>query len=296
MQISQHTPPRAKQLRANARKALAGQWVIAVLVTVLAALLGATVSGVFPTANINISISGSPSDLVDLLKQLEETVGSTEIITDGIWSGIGTVVAMIVGTAGAIWNELMQNPKEFLTLIAPILAILALFFAVAMAIKLFHFVLGGVIDLGLCRFRLALVDGQKGKVSMLFSAFDRLFFRALWLRILRGLYVFLWSLLFIIPGIIAAYRYSMANYALAENPEMRASDALRESARMMVGNKWRLFCLRLSFLGWHVLSVLTAGLLGLGVAPYLGQAEACFYHEVSGRAKIREMVEGLEVI
>ena len=70
------------------------------------------------------------------------------------------------------------------------------------------------------------------------------------LGILTMIFTFLWSLLFIIPGIIKAYAYSMTTYILADNPNMKAMDALRESERMMQGHKWELFCLHLSYIGW----------------------------------------------
>ena len=102
--------------------------------------------------------------------------------------------------------------------------------------------------------------------------------------------------MFIIPGLIAAYRYAMADYALCENSEMGVRDALRESSRMMKGNKWKLFCLELSFIGWRILSIFTFGVGQLFLAPYVGQAVAAFYHHVSGRAAVREMVEELAEI
>ena len=87
--------------------------------------------------------------------------------------------------------------------------------------------------------------------------------------------------------IVAEHRYAMADFILAENPGCTATDALRQSAIMMKGNKWRLFCLRLSFLGWILLGALTGGLLYIWMNPYLYQTEAAFYHEISGREAIR---------
>lgn len=88
------------------------------------------------------------------------------------------------------------------------------------------------------------------EVSTLFSAFPSLG-KALWLNILIGVFTFLWSLLFYIPGIIKALSYSMANYILADNPEMTAREALRESKIIMHGHKWELFVLNLSFILWN---------------------------------------------
>lgn len=88
-------------------------------------------------------------------------------------------------------------------------------------------------------------------------------------------------------------RYVMANYVLMENPEVGALGALRESHRMMKGNKWRYFCLQCSFIGWHILAVLALGIGGIFLAPYIEQANTEFYHETSGRASVREAVVGL---
>ncbi|MCR5417583.1 MAG: DUF975 family protein [Lachnospiraceae bacterium] len=86
---------------------------------------------------------------------------------------------------------------------------------------------------------------------------------------LEGLYEFLWSLLFIIPGIIKAYEYRMIVYILAENPEVSTKEAFALSKEMMMGNKWNAFVLDLSFIGWHLLGILTCGILEIFyVAPY----------------------------
>ena len=73
------------------------------------------------------------------------------------------------------------------------------------------------------------------------------------MNFLMGLYTLLWTLLFIIPGLIKTYSYAMTPYILAENPGMTATDAITESRRIMDGNKWRLFCLGFSFIGWGLL-------------------------------------------
>lgn len=103
------------------------------------------------------------------------------------------------------------------------------------------------------------------------------------------------SSLLILLTLPISLRYVMASYVLAENPQMGARDALRESGRMMKGNRWRYFCLQLSFTGWVLLASIT-GIGAIFLAPYMEQAYTEFYHEVSGRAAIREAVEELSVI
>ena len=93
-------------------------------------------------------------------------------------------------------------------------------------------------------------------------------------------YIIGWALLFIIPGLIAAYRYQLTGYILAENPEMGANDAITRSKELMKGNKWRLFCLDFSFIGWDILSAFTLGIGDLWLTPYRSAAAAAFYREL----------------
>ena len=101
---------------------------------------------------------------------------------------------------------------------------------------------------------------------------------------MQWLYVFAWSLLFIIPGIIAGYSYAMTRYILAERPELTAQEALEHSRTMMAGNRWRLFCLQLSFIGWDILAALTLGIGNLWLNPYKQAATAAFYRDVCSMA------------
>jgi len=161
-----------------------------------------------------------------------------------------------------------------------ILAFLIAFLAVLVIWALFAFVVGGAVTLGYCRFNVNLIQGTDPKFADLFSRMG-LFWKALGLRIMMFIFIFLWTLLFIIPGIIASYRYSMAYYIMEENPSIGIIEAITKSKEMMVGNKWRLFCLQISFIGWFFLSILTCGIGFLWLAPYYYAAEAAFYLEIS---------------
>ena len=102
---------------------------------------------------------------------------------------------------------------------------------------------------------------------------------------LRGLYTTLWTLLFIIPGIIKAFAWVLVPYILAEKPDMKAKEALALSAKMMKGNKWKLCVLSFSFTGWFILDVLTLGLLDIFyVGPYFRLTLAEFYHALKDEA------------
>ena len=121
-----------------------------------------------------------------------------------------------------------------------------------------------------------MVRNEKLEVGDAFSGFN-FFGKALWLTILISFFTYLWSLLFVVPGIIKSYAYSMAPYILAENPNMTAREALNESKRITDGYKGDLFVLQLSFLGWDLLAGLTMGLLYIWLAPYKNATQGNYY-------------------
>jgi len=106
------------------------------------------------------------------------------------------------------------------------------------------------------------------------------YFRNVWGIFLMSLFINLWALLLIIPGFIKMYAYSMTPYILVDHPELSANQAINMSRRMMKGHKFDLFFLHLSFIGWGILSVLTAGVGLLWLVPYMNTTQAAFYQEV----------------
>ena len=103
-----------------------------------------------------------------------------------------------------------------------------------------------------------------------------MFFRVLILHILMAVFVALWSCLFVVPGIIAAYRYRQAIYLLIEYPEKSPMQCIRESKTMMKGHKWELFVFDLSFIGWALL-VMLIGPVTVWVTPYANTARMLYY-------------------
>ncbi|MDO5400169.1 MAG: DUF975 family protein [Eubacteriales bacterium] len=173
-------------------------------------------------------------------------------------------------------NVLRQMPLEIRLLFIRLAAI-------ASMLALVQFIIGGVVRQGYCQFLLDLHDGREPRVNTLFSKFDR-FGDGFVLMLLQGIYIALWSLLFVIPGIIAAYRYAMAPYIMLEHPGMRPSEAIRASKAMMDGHKGQLFCLGLSFIGWGILCIFTLGIGYLWLNPYVNAAYTAFYREISKEA------------
>lgn len=105
--------------------------------------------------------------------------------------------------------------------------------------------------------------------SELAHVFSNGYLNTVKIMFLKNLYIFGWTLLFIIPGIIKSYEYMMVPYLLAENPKMSSSEAFARSKSMMNGNKWNAFVLSLSFFGWELLSIFTCGIVGIfWVNPY----------------------------
>lgn len=142
-----------------------------------------------------------------------------------------------------------------------------------------RFIIGSFVGVGYARFNLNLIDGRDAGFDSLFAYFSYWKTAAV-TKLLRFLYIFLWSLLLIIPGIIASYSYAMTDYILAENPNLSPSTAIEKSKAMMSGNRWRLFCLHFSFIGWDILASITFGIGYLWLTPYKQAATAAFYRDV----------------
>lgn len=104
--------------------------------------------------------------------------------------------------------------------------------------------------------------------------------RVVWGMFLVGIFETLWTLLFIIPGLIKSFAYALTPYILVDNPELSANDAINLSQKMMKGHKFDLFWLILSFIGWMILAVLTAGIGIFWLVPYMYTSMAAFYQDV----------------
>jgi len=146
------------------------------------------------------------------------------------------------------------------------------------------FIIGGVLQLGYADFLLKQHDGKETSFNDLFSQFER-FGTGFAQRFLRGLYVALWSLLFIIPGIIKEYSYAMTPFILAENPNLTASQAIKISEELMDGHKADLFILSLTFIGWYILAMLTLNLGNIALNPYKNAAYAAFYRQIQAEKR-----------
>jgi hypothetical protein len=134
-----------------------------------------------------------------------------------------------------------------------------------------------MLSAGLTIYLLNISRMKQASFGNLFDSFG-MFFRILWLNILMGIFVFLWTLLFIIPGIVALYRYRQALYLLLDNPHMTAFECITASKQLMRGRKGELFVLDLSFIGWWILTMIP--FVSLWVTPYAGVTYANYYNRL----------------
>ena len=238
--------PRAADLRRQAWNSLAGRWGLAIGTFLVASLLGGA--------------SGLSFDLTSIF----DTSSSSDVTAD------------ISNADITSFSELFELYSEMIT---PILSILMIGVVIGVVIGIAMFLLGSIVNVGYSKFNLNIIDLKRTELAEIFSFFKH-WSTAVLTGLLKALYTFLWTLLFIVPGIIAVYRYSMTSYILAEKPNLTPDEALAESKRIMQGNKWRLFCLNLSFIGWDILCVLTLGILSFWVGPYKNAATAAFYRSI----------------
>lgn len=207
--------------------------------------------------------------------------------------GISVAAAFVAAIFGAliISSGNLVQITEKIAEEAPdrIASVLLLLLSAASTISLVQLILGGVVQLGYSKFLLSQHDGREYEVKDLFSQFDR--FGVGFLQLfLRNLFVALWTLLLVIPGIIKSLSYAMTPFILADHPELTAKQAIRRSMELMDGHKGELFILGLTFIGWELLNGLTLGIGSLWLNPYKNAAYAAFYREITG-AKRETYVE-----
>ena len=153
--------------------------------------------------------------------------------------------------------------------------------AILHLIGLVLFILALPLTWGYQTLFLGAVRGGDATAKDMFEGYNKeLFSRVLTTTLLYYVYVFLWSLLLLIPGCIKSYSYAMTPYILKDNPEMKNNAAIEESMRMMDGHKLELFLLDLSFIGWAILSILTCCIGFLWLAPYMNMARVNFYEDL----------------
>lgn len=146
---------------------------------------------------------------------------------------------------------------------------------------------GGALYMGLAMVTVDVDKGKKADVVTLFNGFKD-FLKVFLLYLINEIFIFLWSLLFIIPGIIKALSYSMCYFILNDNPDITYDEARNRSVEMMKGNKGKLFRIYLSFIGWYILSLFTFGILLLFTRPYVRMTVYQFYKSIAPKQETND--------
>jgi len=148
-------------------------------------------------------------------------------------------------------------------------------------------IITGPLMLGVYMFFIKISRNQDVELSEMFNGFQN-FANALVTYLLMAVFVLLWMLLLIVPGIIKAFAYSMTFMILAEKPETAPMEALRESEKMMKGFKMKLFLLSLRFFGWALLCILTLGIGFLWLMPYMYVSFVKFYDDIKANQNVQD--------
>lgn len=144
------------------------------------------------------------------------------------------------------------------------------------------FIIAGSISLSFASIFLNVLKGKKPVAKDLIFGFqDENLLRGLFAFLRYEIFTFLWTLLLIVPGIIKSISYSQMFYLMAENPKMTAGEAQAKSMKIMEGHKWDYFILQLSFIPWHLLSIVTFGIAEIYVTPYVSTTNAAFYKKIN---------------
>ena len=269
-----------KQIKEKAKKAFQLNYWKCVLCGLIFAIIVGGASGAGGAA------SGGSSTFSSLMynnQHREETETVEEVEVEGIDENSDPVTVTVV-TSDDNGIEIEVNETD----VAFGIAIFSIVALTVFAIVLVASAIGIAVDVLLinpvefgCRNFFKRNLDEPAKLSSLTFAFDKNYKNAVKTAFFKDLFIWLWSLLFVIPGIIKAYEYRLVPYIFAENPDMKYSDILAESSKLMKGNKWKTFVLDLSFIGWELLSLCTCGLLSVFyVDPYKLQTDAALYEAI----------------
>ncbi|MGN0412251.1 MAG: DUF975 family protein [Lachnospiraceae bacterium] len=200
---------------------------------------------------------------------------------------VGLILMALTGTVDYSWKGNMKEIKESLkaaafqagvsveTIVAILLGILGVSVLIALVINIF---LRNPLLVGINRYFMKNAQQPAEIKELGYSFSGGRYLKTVGAMVLVNVFVALWSLLLVIPGIIKIFEYYMVGYILADDPDMGVMDALRKSKEMMRGHKWNTFVLNLSFLGWKLLGAITFGIVDIFyVNPYIQATEAELY-------------------
>ena len=265
-----------KSVKEKGKKAFFGNFWKSVLVAIILGItLGAASSG-FSSGS---SLSSSVTSLIKTMTESQSgSTNGTITYTDDQGDSHNVTFDLDLSDPTSV------DQDEVKFVVSTVLAILAIGFVIYLVITVFalafKYLLLTPFEYGCRKFFRKNLD-EPAKLSNIVYVFDSHYKNIVKTAFLTDLFIWLWSLLFIVPGIIKSYQYRLVPYIMSENPEMSFRDAQAESARLMNGNKWKTFVLDLSFIGWDILSIFTWGLLEIFfVAPYKASTHAALYESI----------------
>lgn len=253
-----------KELKERAKEALKRNYWKIVLVSLIGMLIGGGLG--------SSGISGGGSDIRDMASDNVKEHFTEHENDDVDWEG-----------AEAVLDDIQMDirPQDivavaFTVIVVLIVAAIVLAIGIALDVLLLN-----PVQVGINRFMLKSLD-DTARIAEVGYTFDHNYKNGVKVMFFKDLYVVLWSLLFIVPGIYKAYQYRMVPYILGENPDMTYQEVLQRSKDMMDGQKWDAFVLDLSFILWHMLGGITCGLAEIFyVAPYVNLTDAALYSRLS---------------
>lgn len=259
-----------KSLKQRGKAAMMMNYWKTVLVSLI---LGLLLSGAF-----TVGFNGGRGDYYT------NTTDSVSVVTEDLNQAANSTTINLPGDINGSMDALANiiTPAVGLAIVGVVLLIVLVTIIVILLINAFLF---NPLEVGGRRFFLQNLH-TKAEVKEVAFGYDHCYKNNVKTLFLRDLYTILWSLLFIIPGIVKFYQYRMMPYILSEHPDMPTDEVFARSKELMHGQKWRTFVLDLSFLGWEILSILTLGLLHIFfVGPYRNMTFAALYEalEYSGR-------------
>ena len=253
-----------KELKERAKEALKRNYWKIVLVSLIGMLIGGGLG--------SSGISGGGSDIHDMASDNVKEHFTEHENDDVDWEG-----------AEAVLDDIQMDirPQDivavaFTVIVVLIVAAIVLAIGIALDVLLLN-----PVQVGINRFMVKSLD-DTARIAEVGYTFDHNYKNGVKVMFFKDLYVVLWSLLFIVPGIYKAYQYRMVPYILGENPDMTYQEVLQRSKDMMDGQKWDAYVLDLSFILWHMLGGITCGLAEIFyVAPYVNLTDAALYSRLS---------------
>lgn len=231
-----------------------------------------------------------------MLKSKELRKRAWESLRGKYWMAFAVVIVTgLIGSVGNAFVSFGQNLSEVLGLVdvsemdstmeLGALVLNGVVMVSSIIGALFGIFVTNAITVGVCGYFIKNTDSTPA-FSEAFAGFKVKYGRNIGTLLLAGIKLVLWTILFIIPGIIKSFEYTIIPYILADEPEISSKEAFKKAKQMMKGNKWRLFKLDFSFIGWLILCILTLGLGTFFLIPYINAATAEFYVELKNNQNI----------